>query len=154
MRMIMDDRSDIEITEYMVETASGDFILLSPRLQRSNRGVVVSASGGLLILGPWCVAKMASGRKRRTSPQRVSLSTVEQQRCKKCLRRLAWRAFEGRYDKPVHCIASLLLLGRHISLLFFTSRQPGQMTRNSSQCQRDFYRQRQREIGTDLRLGL
>lgn len=82
-RMIMDDRSDIEITQYMVERY-GDFILYRPRFS-GQTAVLWLAPVGLLILGSLVWWRMASGRKRRQVPSDVSLSTVEQQRLQELL---------------------------------------------------------------------
>jgi cytochrome c-type biogenesis protein CcmH len=75
-RMIMDDKSDIEITQYMVDRY-GNFILYRPRFS-AQTAVLWFTPIGLLILGSLVWWRMASGLKRRQVASDVSLSTVEQ----------------------------------------------------------------------------
>jgi cytochrome c-type biogenesis protein CcmH len=82
-RMIMDDKSDIEITQYMVDRY-GNFILYRPRFS-AQTAVLWFTPLGLLILGSLVWWRMASGLKRRKVPSDVSLSTVEQARLQELL---------------------------------------------------------------------
>jgi cytochrome c-type biogenesis protein CcmH len=82
-RMIMDDKSDIEITQYMVDRY-GNFILYRPRFS-AQTAVLWFTPLGLLILGSLVWWRMASGLKRRQVPSDVSLSTAEQARLQELL---------------------------------------------------------------------
>jgi cytochrome c-type biogenesis protein CcmH len=81
--MIMDDKSDIEITQYMVDRY-GNFILYRPRFS-AQTAVLWFTPLGLLILGSLVWWRMASGPKRRQVPSDVSLSTAEQARLQELL---------------------------------------------------------------------
>ncbi|WP_295871852.1 cytochrome c-type biogenesis protein [uncultured Zhongshania sp.] len=82
-RMIMDDKSDIEITNYMVDRY-GDFILYRPQFN-GQTAVLWLSPVALLLLGLLVWWRMASGRKRSKSTVDSSLSVAEQQRLNELL---------------------------------------------------------------------
>jgi cytochrome c-type biogenesis protein CcmH len=82
-RMIMDGKSDIEITQYMVDRY-GNFILYRPRFS-AQTAVLWFAPLGLLILGSLVWWRMTSVRKHQQVPSDDSLSTLEQERLQELL---------------------------------------------------------------------
>ena len=82
-RMIMDDKSDIEITNYMVDRY-GDFILYRPQFN-GQTAVLWLSPVALLLLGLLVWWRMASGRKRSKSTVDPSLTVAEQQRLNELL---------------------------------------------------------------------
>lgn len=76
--MIMDDKSDIEITQYMV-ARYGDFILYRPRFS-GQTAVLWLAPLALLMLGALVWWRMAAGRKRQPLLADAALSVNEQTR--------------------------------------------------------------------------
>jgi cytochrome c-type biogenesis protein CcmH len=76
--MIMDDKSDIEITQYMV-ARYGDFILYRPRFS-GQTAVLWLAPLALLMLGALVWWRMAAGRKRQPLSADAALSVNEQTR--------------------------------------------------------------------------
>ena len=82
-QMIMDDKSDIEITNYMV-ARYGDFILYRPRFNVQTAVLWVSPVA-LLLIGLLVWWRMAASRKRSKSTVDESLSAVEQNRLRDLL---------------------------------------------------------------------
>lgn len=91
-QMIMDDKSDIEITQYMV-ARYGDFILYRPRFS-GKTAVLWLAPIALLMLGLLVWWRMASGRKSRLVADDADLSSDEQARLQELL------ADDGAAAKP------------------------------------------------------
>ena len=90
--MIMEGKSDIEITQYMV-ARYGDFILYRPRFS-SQTAVLWLMPLGLLALGLLVWWRMASSRKRVQLPADEVLSQREQERLRALLDDDAERAEE------------------------------------------------------------
>ncbi len=82
-RMIMDDKSDIEITQYMV-ARYGDFILYRPQFNAAT-AVLWLAPLGLLLLGILIWWRMAAMRARPKLTVEQTLSPAEAQRLKQLL---------------------------------------------------------------------
>ena len=83
-QMIMDDKSDIEITQYMV-ARYGDFILYRPQFNAAT-AVLWLAPLGLLLLGLLVWWRMAATRARPKLQDDQTLSTAEQQQLQDLLR--------------------------------------------------------------------
>jgi cytochrome c-type biogenesis protein CcmH len=81
--MIMEGKSDIEITQYMV-ARYGDFILYRPRFS-SQTAVLWLMPLGLLALGLLVWWRMASSRKRVQLPADAVLSQRDQERLRALL---------------------------------------------------------------------
>ncbi|WP_373090373.1 cytochrome c-type biogenesis protein CcmH [Zhongshania sp.] len=82
-QMIMDDKSDIEITQYMV-ARYGDFILYRPQFNAAT-AVLWLTPLGLLLLGLLVWWRMATRRAKPTLSSDEALSVTEQQRLKDLL---------------------------------------------------------------------
>jgi len=82
-RMIMDDKSDIEITQYMV-ARYGDFILYRPQFN-SATAVLWLSPIALLLIGLWVWWRMWTKRPRATSTTSDELTLAEQQQLKSLL---------------------------------------------------------------------
>jgi len=76
-RMIMDDKSDIEITQYMV-ARYGDFILYRPQFN-SSTAVLWLSPIALLLLGLLVWWRMWTKRARPSSTASAELTPAEQQ---------------------------------------------------------------------------
>ena len=83
-QMIMDDKSDIEITQYMV-ARYGDFILYRPQFNAAT-AVLWLAPLGLLLLGLFVWWRMAATRARPKLRDDQALTTVEEQQLQDLLR--------------------------------------------------------------------
>ncbi|MFT6551501.1 MAG: cytochrome c-type biogenesis protein CcmH [Zhongshania marina] len=90
--MIMEGKSDIEITQYMV-ARYGDFILYRPRFS-GQTAVLWLMPLGLLALGLVVWWRMASSRKRVQIPAEEALSQSDQERLRALLDDDAERAEE------------------------------------------------------------